>query len=293
MSSWLVIGASSFSGSHFCRHLRERGESVEVASLRDSLPHFAAYNYVANFAALNVVAPSWKYADDYLRTNVLYQEWFWRELADLKIPYLHVSTPEVYGSTSGWVSEDAPFNPSTPYAVSRAAAEMLLRCYHKQYGLPVAYTRACNVYGPGQQLYRLIPKLIWHIKHGKRFPLEGGGKSARAFLHVDDMCTGYYLAATQGEPGQAYHVTSYDFTSISNVVALVCGAMKVNPADVIEETPERPGKDAFYCLRYDKIRKLGWQPTVGLPAGIRNVIDWMEGEWETLKDQPTDYEFKP
>ena len=293
MSKWLVIGASSFTGKHFCEYLRKRGEKVDEASLRQG--YLRSAPYVVNFAAANVVAPSWIWSEEYMKVNVNRQLHFWNALRvweDL-VHYVHVSTPEVYGSTTGFITEDAPYNPSTPYAVSRAAAEMMLKCYHKQYGLPVIFTRACNVYGPGQQLYRLIPKLIVSIKKGIRFPLEGGGSSYRAFLHVEDVCAATYLAATKGQTGQAYHISSTNLQSIVNIARMICEMMKVDFEEAVEIVSERPGKDSAYELRSQKIRELGWRDEIKLPEGIRSVIDWVEGNWDTLKDQPMEYEFKP
>lgn len=297
MSSWLVIGASSFTGRHFCEYLRGKEVDVVEGSLYNAVCQWAErerFDYIVNFAALNVVAPSWDHPRDYMRVNVGLPSLMWDVLA--KTPpkrYLHVSTPEVYGPMREWRSESFAFAPSTPYAVSRAAAEMMLRCYHQRYGLPVVFTRACNVYGPGQQLYRLIPKLVWSIKHGIRFPLEGAGASMRCFLHVDDVCNAYYAAAVHGAPGEAYHVSCTNLKSIATIARMVCNEMGVKAEDVIETAPERPGKDEAYLLRSEKIRELGWAESISLPNGIGSVVEWMEREWETLKDQSTTYEFKP
>src|SRR6185437_1581353 len=112
--------------------------------------------HVVNFAAQSMVAESWAHPEHWMMTNVVSGV----RLHDLLRRhdglqrYVHVTTPEVYGSTEGWVQEDAPFNPSTPYAVSRAAADMSLKTYFANYQFPVVFTRAANVYGPGQQLYR-------------------------------------------------------------------------------------------------------------------------------------------
>jgi dTDP-glucose 4,6-dehydratase len=153
----LVIGASSFTGKHFCAYARQQGATVIEASLRSPFePLFdaieSAPEYVVNFAAANVVAPSWEYPEAYMRVNVEMQIPIWDALRKQPIrKYVHVSTPEVYGNTRTRVYEDAPYNPSTPYAVSRVAAELMLKCYHKRYGFPVVFTRACNVYGPGRR----------------------------------------------------------------------------------------------------------------------------------------------
>jgi dTDP-glucose 4,6-dehydratase len=289
MSKWLVIGASSFSGRHFCQFLRKRGEEVMEASLRDSaFPHA---DRVVNFAALNVVAPSWEWPLDYFRVNVEKQISLWRDLAQLNVPYLHISTPEVYGSTHGFVREDAPYNPSTPYAVSRASAEMMIKAYQKRYNWPAVITRACNVYGPGQQLYRLIPRLIVSIKRGIKFQLEGGGRSMRSFLHIDDACEAYYLAAMQ-ESG-IYNISGPNYHSIATIVRMVSEEMGVDWREIITECEERPGKDADYELNDIQIIALGWLPRILLPEGIRSVIEWVDREWEQLKDQPMEYEFRP
>jgi dTDP-glucose 4,6-dehydratase len=292
MSRWLVIGASSFTGSHFCRYLRGRGEKVYETSLRTLLMP-GSFDYVVSFAALNVVAPSWDHPADYFRVNVQQQIRFWEELAKIQVRYLHVSTPEVYGSTAGWVSEEHPYRPSTPYAASRAAAEMILKCFHLRYDFPVIMTRACNVYGPGQQLHRLIPKLIVSIKKGVKFKLDGGGASMRSYLHAADVCEATYLIATKGTPGEAYHISTTATQSIYNIAQMVCTKLKVRPVDAIEVVPDRPGKDQAYYLRAEKLTRLGWEPRIALPAGIDSVIEWVEREWEALRDQPMEYEFRP
>ncbi len=135
MTKVLVIGANSFSGAHFVKYAAAQGAEVSTGSLRTwNLPQWnCAADYVVNFSALNVVAPSWDYPIDYLRANVTRTT----ELLDYLVRcgkvtrYVHVSTPEVYGATRGKIGEDAPYNPSTPYAVSRAAAEMMCQVYHR------------------------------------------------------------------------------------------------------------------------------------------------------------------
>src|SRR5207237_10499262 len=123
--------------------------------------------------------------------------------------YVHVTTPEVYGSTDGWVTESAPFNPSTPYAVSRAAADMSLRTYFANYKFPVVFTRAANVYGPGQQLYRIVPRTIVAAMGGQKLRLDGGGKSVRVFIHMTDVSDATLKIARTGRPGDSYHISGY------------------------------------------------------------------------------------
>ena len=287
MSSWLIIGASSFTGSHFCRYLEKKGEKVYNARLTDGT---IDTDYVVNFAALNVVAPSWTYPEKYLEVNVVKMASLFERLRKKNFKrYIHISTPEVYGSTYGRVREDHPYNPSTPYAASRAAAEMLLKCYGKQYGFPYIITRSCNVYGPGQQLYRLIPKLISSIRKGTKFPLEGSGHSVRSFLHVRDVCRAIEMVSVKGISGDIFHISSPVSFSISGLTETICGLMKKRVSDVVEIVPERPGKDQNYNLDDTKIRRLGWNDDVFIKDGILEVIKWMDENWETVKDWPLEY----
>lgn len=294
----LIIGASSFSGRHFARYARAKGAKVDEASLRNMREVAAALNrdvtHIANFAALNVVAPSWDYPSDYLFTNVYALTAVIDIMKRRKLNgFLHVSTPEVYGSTHGWVKEDAPFNPSTPYAVSRAAAEMQLACYHKEYGLPVVTTRACNVYGPEQQLYRLIPKLICSVKKKASFPLEGGGTSSRAFLHIEDACDAYWRVLEHGVAGSAYHVSSRDVQPIQAIAKHICARLGVRFEDAVTATPERPGKDSAYMLDSGRIRaELGWEDKVSMDEGLDSVIAWIERDWDKLEGASMAYEHR-
>ena len=291
----IVVGASSFTGRHFCEYAREKGAEVVEANLR-YMPWFpqAKDNYVVNFAAVNVVAPSWDRPLHYMNINVNRVTEMARGMIEhMPIRYVHVSTPEVYGNTGpDNLSEVDWFSPSTPYAVSRAAAEMMLKCYYKEYGLPVVFTRSANAYGPGQQLYRLIPKLIVSIKKGIKFPLEGGGVSKRSFVHVRDVCDATWRVMEGGTPGEAYHISRGEQYQILGVVQLICEMLGVSPSETYNVVPERPGKDASYALSSAKIRReLDWEPTIDLRYGVAEVIDWVDANWETIKSLPLEYQY--
>lgn len=304
MTDIAVIGASSFTGKRFCELMRERGHHVDGISFRGSgwleqlersylgMP----FKYVVNFAALNVVPPSWAHASDYFHTNVTKVAILAKFLRNQPLTkYVHISTPEVYGRQSAVViSENWGHSPSTPYALSRSTAEKLLMMEYDTYGLPVVFTRGCNVYGPGQQLYRLIPKVLWHIKKGRPFPLEGGGTSLRAFMYVDDMCNAIEKVMVRGANGEAYNITTDGMFRISDVVQkcfMACGKAELH----IDARPAREGQDEMYWLDGSKFRyDLGdGGPKVHLDEGIARVRDWMDLEWNALKDAPTEYEFRP
>ncbi len=327
--SWFIIGSNSFSGASFIRHLLEKGEIVAGCSRsKEAIDVFLPYKwtaeshkftfsqldlnsdteqiinvirenqseYVVNFAAQGMVAESWLYPGQWYQTNVVANVKLHEELRKIKNikKYVHVTTPEVYGTCSGDVKEDAPFNPSTPYAASRAACDMHLMTFFKQYKLPVVFTRAANVYGTGQQLYRIIPKTIFCIRLGVKLPLHGGGTSVRSFINMNDVSEATRLIAEDGRLGDTYHISTLRMVSIRELVEMVCTSMGVMFDDIVELAGERPGKDAAYRLDSSKIRnELGWQDKISLENGIAEVVAWMEKYWDQIKDMKPEYIHKP
>ena len=322
---FFVIGSNSFSGAGFVRHLLAEGHPVTGIS-RSPEPHpaFLPYrwdgdarafhfhqldlnhdleaivalleaerpSHVVNFAAQSMVAESWQYPDQWFMTNVVSTVRLHERLRRMSFltRYVHVTTPEVYGSTSGLVGEDAPFNPSTPYAVSRAAGDMSLRTFHATYGFPVVYTRAANVYGAGQQLYRIVPRTVFFIRTGRKLQLQGGGRSERAFVHVADVADATRRVALHGHNGEAYHISPERIVSIRELVEMICRRLAVNFADVVDIVDDRPGKDAAYRLDSAKIRReLGWQDKVSLEAGIDETVDWVDRNLDDLQRLPSAY----
>lgn len=325
----LVIGSNSFSGSSFVRFLLDQGLQV-VGVSRSPQPvgalnpagwssKLANYRFeqldlnhdidalealldqtrppvIVNFAAQSMVAQSWQYPGDWYRTNVLALVGLVERLRhkDYLDRYIHVSTPEVYGSLAGSVAEDHPFNPSTPYAVSRAAGDMHLNACHKAYGFPVLFTRAANVYGPGQQLYRIIPKTVLSLKTGIPLPLHGGGWSERSFIHMDDVSEATMDVVRNGRLGQVYHIATNELTTIRALVERICTKLNVAFEDAVEITDDRLGKDAAYKLSSDKIRaELGWRDRISLDDGVDEVIDWVNSNLEVLQSLPWEYQHKP
>jgi dTDP-glucose 4,6-dehydratase len=324
----VVIGSNSFSGSHFVDFALDQG--LEVAGISRSVepdPVFLPYknkkgtrfkfhrldlnhdldaimgiiddmrpDFVVNFAAQSMVGESWDHPEHWFQTNVVANIKLHdrlRKCAYLK-KYVHISTPEVYGSCEGLVKENTSYNPSTPYAVSRAAADMSLMSFYKAYNFPVVFTRAANVYGPGQQLYRIIPKTILSVFMKRKIPLHGGGASVRSFIHIRDVADGTLKAARKGEPGDIFHFSTPSNISIRNLVEMITKEMKVNFKDFVEVAEERPGKDAAYLLDSSKaISELQWSPKIKLEEGIRETIKWVKDNLDNLKEQPSSYIHKP
>ncbi len=327
---FLVLGANSFSGATFADHLAAQGYDV-LATSRSPQPDAAFLPYawskrpgqvrfqqidlnndmerlaallqaekpslVVNFAAQSMVAESWLHPEHWMMTNVVSTvrlHEILRKAYDGLERYVHVTTPEVYGSTEGWVREDAPFNPSTPYAVSRAAGDMSLRTYFATYDFPVVFTRAANVYGPGQQLYRIVPRTIMAAIGGEKLRLDGGGKSERVFIHMNDVADATLRIARKGRLGECYHISGYELVSIRALVEAILTRLGKSFDDCVEIGPERPGKDTSYTLDSFKLRsELGWKDVVSLEQGVDDVIAWADRFKDDLANLPTKYEHKP
>lgn len=325
---FLVLGSNSFSGATMCDYLAEQGYDV-LATSRSDEPHEAMLPYrwtarkgavhfsrvdinhdldalkdllarhkpthVINFAAQSMVGESWQNPDHWMMTNVVSTVRLHEMLRnyDGLERYVHVTTPEVYGSTEGWVKEDCPFNPSTPYAVSRAAGDMSLRTYHQTYDFPVLYTRAANVYGPGQQLYRIVPRTVLAAMSGQKLRLDGGGKSVRVFIHMRDVADATLKIALSGTIGETFHISGYRLVSIRELVEMILDALGKSFEECVEIGPERPGKDTAYTLDSVKIRtELGWQDRITLEEGIDSVIRWAKDFEAAMPLLPMRYEHK-
>ena len=253
-------------------------------------------SYVVNFAAQGMVAESWKHPEHWFQTNVVANVRFHdrlRQCSFLK-KYVHVSTPEVYGHCEGLVRESTVYNPSTPYAVSKAAVDMSLMTFHKAYGFPAVFTRAANVYGPGQQLYRIIPRAIISFLTGRKLPLHGGGRSVRSFIHIRDVADCTWRIAQQAEPGSIYHISTERMVSIRELVGMIAGKLKVSFAENVEITEDRLGKDAAYALDSSKARReLGWRDRVSLEEGLDETIEWVRANLGVLSKSALEYVHKP
>jgi dTDP-glucose 4,6-dehydratase len=251
---------------------------------------------VVNFAAQGMVAESWLNPTHWYNTNVVSQVALHdalRQRPFLK-KYVHISTPEVYGSTDGgWIREHTHFSPSTPYAVSRAACDLHLLSFQKAYGFPVVFTRAANVYGPGQQLYRIIPRAMLSARTGKPMQLHGGGHSERSFIHIRDVVRATLQLALEAEPGSTWHLSTREAISIRALVETICERCALPFDSVVEESSERLGKDQSYLLDSTAMREhFGWGDQVSLDDGLIDTLAWVDAHLEQLKTLPWTYQHK-
>jgi dTDP-glucose 4,6-dehydratase len=326
---FLVIGSNSFSGAQFIKYLLQRRHNVLGVSrseepnpallpytwqpyqanfkfhqidLNSQLPELINLikefepEYIVNFAAQGMVSQSWITPEHWYQTNVVGQVRLHDELRKLAFlkKYVHVSTPEVYGSTDGWVKESFHFAPSTPYAVSRAACDLHLMSFLKAYQFPVVFTRSANVYGPGQQLYRIIPRAMLCARLGKKMQLHGGGHSIRSFIHMDDVADATYRIAIDGVAGDSYHISTRETVSVRDLVEKIADLTRTPFKDLVQVSEERLGKDQAYQLESSKIRQdLNWSDRVSLGDGLKETLAWVDENLEVLRTLPADYIHKP
>jgi dTDP-glucose 4,6-dehydratase len=194
---------------------------------------------------------------------------------------------------SGWVKETFEFAPSTPYAVSRAAGDWHLKGLFTNYGFPVIFTRASNVYGARQQLFRIIPKAIISALSGQKLLLHGGGKSVRSFIHINDVSSALISILERGVVGASYHISTRDLISIIDLVEILALSLGKNIKEIIEIGPDRIGNDLAYQLDSDKIRnETGWTDEIDLNSGLQLTVDWVKSNLSSLKTFPSTYEHK-
>ena len=331
MTTVLVLGSNSFSGASFIKYLLEQGLDVIGASRStEATDVFLPYkwlskeqqrrfrfvqldlNYdlekleilmrseyigiVANFAAQSMVGESWEKPADWMQTNVVAISSLAQRLRylDFLEKYIHITTPEVYGSTDGWITEDTPFNPSTPYAVSRAAGDMLFKIYQETFGLPIVATRSANVYGQGQPLYRIIPRAIFFLLTGRTLELHGGGMSTRSFIHIDDVSRATWQISQHSSVGEVYHISTDKIISIKDLVILICEKLGRRFDTQVKVVGDRLGKDNAYWLRSSKLRDdVGWRDQVSLEAGLDQTLAWVKSNQTALNSYPMNYIHKP
>jgi len=252
---------------------------------------------VINFAAQGMVAQSWEQPSHWYNTNlvglVAVTEVLTKQRT-IKL-FIQASTPEVYGDTADeWISEDTPLAGSTPYAISKAAFDHHLCGLQKLGRLPVVLTRAANVYGPGQALYRLIPRLIIGFKTGKGFVLEGKGASIRSFVHTHDLTDAYLRIVNLMPIGNTYHISTGEFLSIRDLVVEVCTLLGVEFERLVNYGPERLAQDKAYLLSTSKIREeLRWKDNMPLKEGLESVSEWIAINYDYLSASNWSYSHKP
>ena len=162
--------------------------------------------------------------------------------------------------------------------------------FFKAYDFPVVFTRAANVYGPGQQLYRIIPRTILSIRTGKKLFLHGSGHSKRSFIHISDVVKATLKLTFNAEPGSCWHISTKEALSIRNLVQKICNIGNCPFNEIVQDVEERLGKDKNYFLDSSKIRKkYNWEDSINLENGIKDTFHWIDQNLEDLKKLNWDY----
>jgi len=165
-----------------------------------------------------------------------------------------------------------------------------LNKYFKNFKLPVVFTRTSNVYGPHQQLYRIVPKALLYVRLNKKIDLHGGGTSKRSFIFIDDASAATYLVSTKGKIGNTYHISTDQIISIKNLVKKVSKITKANFNNLTNMTKDRIGKDNLYNLNSTKIKKeLKWKAKINIDIGLRKTLQWIDNNFANLSKEKINY----
>ena len=246
------------------------------------------HDLVVNFAAESHVDRSIDGAKDFVMTNVLGTMTLLDAVraSDVKT-YLQVSTDEVYGSiaTGSWPETD-PLLPNSPYAASKASADLICRSYFKTHGLDIRITRCSNNYGRNQFPEKVIPLFVTNLIDNDKVPVYGSGQNVRDWLHVDDHCQGIYLALTKGKAGEIYNIGGGTELTNMELTEKILNLMGKNESS-IKYVEDRKGHDLRYSVDITKISsELGYEPKVNWETGLKETVDWYlanEAWWRPLK----------
>jgi dTDP-glucose 4,6-dehydratase len=307
----LVTGGCGFIGSHFVRLLVAGGHEVTVldkltyAGNRANLagvPHDFVLGdivdpaaveeagkgcqAVVNFAAESHVDRSIASAEPFVRTNVLGTCVLldWAHTAGVRL--VQVSTDEVYGDVPADVhsQEDAPLRPSSPYAASKAAADLHVLAYVRTFGLDAVVTRGANAYGPFQHPEKFIPLCITNALDGQALPIYGDGRQRRAWVHVGDHAAAIELVLRLGAVGGIYNFGTPGRTNldVTNLILALTGTDR----DLIQHVEDRPGHDRRYSVDWSRIEALGWRAKRVFEDGLSETVAWYRERrdwWEPVK----------
>ena len=246
------------------------------------------HDAIVNFAAESHVDRSIAGPAEFVRTNVLGTQVLLEAARAGDIGrFLQVSTDEVYGSiSSGSWDENSPLAPNSPYAASKAAADLVALAYARTYDLDVVLTRGSNTYGPRQHPDKLIPLFVTNLIEGRTVPLYGDGGNSRDWLHVDDHCRGIELALLRGRSGAVYHVGGGTEPTNLELTNRLLEAMGAGP-DRIEQVQDRRGHDRRYALDSSRAEaELGYVPRTPFESGLAETVQWYRDNrpwWELLK----------
>lgn len=317
----LVCGGAGFMGSHFIKYiltkypeyrvvnfdvltyagnlnnLKEVAENPRYTFVKGDITDAVAVQKVVeehaievivNYAAETHVDRSIMDPEAFLRTGIFGTRNLLEVTKNKNLQkMIQISTDEVFGSIEqGEFTEESPFAPNSPYAASKAGADLLCRSYFVTYQTPVVVTHSCNYYGSHQYPEKVIPLFITNLLEDKKVPLYGDGLNVREWIHTSDHCRAVDAVLHKAEPGSVYNIgTGQEYTNI-DLTELVLQKMNLG-TEMIEPVKDRAGHDRRYAIDHSKItRELGWEPQVKFEDGIAETIKWYrdnEWWWKDLK----------
>jgi dTDP-glucose 4,6-dehydratase len=240
---------------------------------------------VINFAAESFVDRSINDASPFLVSNILGTHTILDIITKQKKKMIQISTDEVFGSLkNGSATEESMFNPTNPYAATKASAELLVNSYFTTYNSNVIITRCTNNYGPRQFPEKLIPKTILLADQNKKIPIYGNGTNIRDWIFVEDHCNAIFNILTNGKSGESYNISASNEIDNITIVKKILSLMNKSE-DLIEFVEDRPGHDFRYSMDSQKTKKeLNWQTKVNFEEGIKKTVDWYLSNREWWKN---------
>jgi dTDP-glucose 4,6-dehydratase len=310
MKSILITGGAGFIGSNFINYLLNKINAYQIINL-DKLTYagniqnlsgiadypnyifikgdivneelvrniFERYeiNYVINFAAESHVDRSILSSEIFYRTNVIGTNVLLESTKKYGVEkFIQISTDEVYGSLGheGKFSETNQLRPNSPYAASKAAADLMVLAYHHTFKVPVIITRCSNNYGPYQFPEKLIPLMIINSINNKKLPVYGDGLNVRDWVYVLDHCKAIELVLENGNIGEIYNIGANCEKKNIDIVKLILKELD-KPEELIEFVKDRPGHDRRYAINSAKIKMdLGWEPHYSFEEAIYDTVKW-------------------
>ena len=335
----LVTGGAGFIGSNFVCYALEKGyEIINIDSLTyagnlnnlNGYKNHPKYNFyqedicdrktiekiifehqpqaILHMAAESHVDRSIDCADEFIRTNILGTHSmleaslkYYREKNSEGFRFLHLSTDEVFGALGidGQFDETMPYLPNSPYAASKASSDLLVRSYHKTYGLPTVTVNASNNYGPKQYVEKLIPLTILNALDHKPLPIYGDGQQVRDWLYVEDHVNALDSLLSKGQIGESYCIGSENEMANLDIVKKICAILDTlkssnkikSYAELIHFVKDRPGHDFRYATNADKIKDhTGWTAKTPFEEGLEKTVQWYIKHHEHLSNLSQDRE---
>jgi len=274
----------------------KKGDISDKGLLISLLDEFQP-DFIMNLAAESHVDRSINEPDTFINTNILgtfnllsTAKEYWENLKGEKkgrFRFHHISTDEVYGSIEDakLFTESSPYNPSSPYAASKASSDHLVRAWYKTYGLPILISNCSNNYGPYQHPEKLIPLMILNALNNKDLPIYGDGLQVRDWLYVEDHVKALYKIILNGKVGETYNIGGNNQIKNIEIVKIICDYLdnqfrfesKISEShnNLIKYVKDRPGHDICYGINASKIMtELNWEPKITFEIGIKKTIQW-------------------